>query len=369
MSGIFIYPGKVGGAENYFNNLLAGFLHWEANQTIDLIMNEHFKNDFAEEVSHFHTHYINVKYNRTLYDYILPYLAKGKGDYDAYFSPNYITPLPIFKNGKKYITTLHDLQYLHFPQFFSKIKRSWLYLAHLNMLKNSDTVVCISDFVRKDVIRFFGEKYTSKLKVIHNPINFEHLDKPALESKFKFDFPYILSVSAQYPHKNTLTLIKAFNIFNQKYPELKLVLTGQLSKNLRGGHYQEYGNQLEQAFSQNPNIIITNYVSEADLALLYNNCSFFIFPSLFEGFGMPTIEAMSLGKPTITTKRGSLQEVTMDRAIYMENPTNEQELFLLMEDCYNRLGFYKSRFESYKNEIREKYNPINISHQYLQLFD
>jgi glycosyltransferase involved in cell wall biosynthesis len=364
ITGLFLYPGKVGGAETYFYNLLDGFVQNGAQDAMQLLMNEAYQADFQPIIKSFKTHFRPVKYNRAVYDYIFPRLVKEK--FEVYFSPNYITPLPLVNSKAQYVTTIHDLQYLNFPQFFSRLKRNWQYAAHLNTLNNCKSVICISEFVKNDIIKFFGKKYAPKLKVIHNPIDFSYLEKPAQSEKFNFDFPYILSVAAHYPHKNTLTLIKAFQIFNKKFPEVKLVLAGQLSKNLKGGNYEEYGQQLNAEFQKNPNILTTGFVSNEELAQLYQNCAFFVFPSLFEGFGMPPVEAMGLGKPTIVSKTTSLPEVTLNQAIYLEDPKNENELQEKINHCWQNLSTYTANSQALSAKIKQQFHPKNIAELYLQ---
>jgi len=369
ISGLFIYPGKVGGAEIYFNNLLSGFVENGYTNQMSLLMNKEFIDQFDPLVQEFDTHYIEVKRNRVLYDSTLPMVHKSVKQHEVVFSPNYVTTLTHLTGKQAYTTTIHDLQYQHFPQFFSTKKRKWQYFAHTNTLKACKKVICISDFVKEDICKVYGEKYRDKLVVIHNAIDFCKLDKTAQSEQFSYDFPYILSVAAHYPHKNTLTLVKAFNEFNRIYPNTKLVLAGQLSKNLVGGDYEAYGAQLEAAFNANPNIITTGFVSDGELSQLYRNASFFVFPSLFEGFGMPPVEAMSIGKPVITTRCGSLEEVTLGKAFYMNEPQNEEELAHLMQDCFANLDEKTYEAESLVQEVRHHYSPKTVARSYIDLFE
>ena len=336
---------------------------------IDLLLNPEYKNQFPELVNKFHIKYVEIKRNRALYDYFIPFLVKDFKSYDIVFSPNYITTAPFIGNSTKYITTIHDLQYLHFPEFFSKLKRNWQYLAHKNTLKKSDVVICISDFVKKDIIKRFGEKYAPKLKVIHNPIDFNKLQHYSENIGSKYNFPFILSVAAHYPHKNILNLVKAFQVFNEKYPDVKLILAGQLSKNLKGGNYEKYGIDLQKETDKNKNIIITGYVQDDELAVLFNKCALFVFPSIFEGFGMPPVEAMSLGKPVITTKCGSLEEVTLNKAIYIQDPHDVDELVSLMNKSYDNLVNVTNTAQLNASIIKEYYNPKKIAREYLKLFE
>ena len=369
ITGLFVYPGKVGGAEIYFNNLLAGFVKNNSEEKVHLLLNRNLIDQYDPVVNKFSVDYIDVKQNRVLYDSTLPFIHSPIKKFPVVFSPNYVTTLANLTGSRSYVTTIHDLQYQHFPEFFSAKKRKWQYFAHVNTLKACRKVICISEFVKDDICRVYGEKYRNKLEVIHNPIDFSKLDQPAKGGKFAYDFPYILSVAAHYPHKNTLTLVKAFNIFNKEFPEYKLVLVGQLSKNLVGGNYESYGAELGKAFESNPNIITTGFVQDDELAQIYRNCNFFVFPSLFEGFGMPPVEAMGVGKPVITTRCGSLQEVTLNQATYINSPRDEWEIAEHMKRCCENLPAESLRAEKLAEEIRHTYCPGNISRAYTHVFD
>jgi len=369
VTGLFVYPGKVGGAEIYFNNLLSGFIANGYEDHIHLLLNQNLVDEYDPVVNQFSVDFIDVKHNRVVYDSTLPVVHKAAKRFDVIFSPNYVSTLTHLTGSRSHVTTIHDLQYQHFPQFFSTKKRKFQYLAHVNTLKACNKVVCISEFVKNDICRVYGEKYRDKLVVIHNPIDFTKLDRPAEGGKFAYDFPYFLSVAAHYPHKNTLTLVKAFNEFNKKYPEMKLVLVGQLSKHLVGGDYEAYGAELGKAFASNPNIITTGFVQEDELAQIYRNCSAFVFPSLFEGFGMPPVEAMCVGKPVITTRCGSLQEVTLNKATYIDNPKDDLEIADHLLQVYENLPVETLNAENLVEEVRNNYCPATVSRAYAQLFN
>jgi glycosyltransferase involved in cell wall biosynthesis len=364
ISGLFIFPAKVGGAENYFYNLLKGFNEIKEESNYQLLLQNAFKGEFDPIVGRYKSHFIDLKFNRGLYEYMSPFLFNDFNKFDKVFFPNYITPL--LGSGKpKYYTTIHDLLYRNFPEFFKGPKRNWLYLSHLNTLKNAEKVIVPSEYVKSDIIKHFGKKYQNKIVPIHNPIDLSRFETNTVISKEKeIDSPYIFSVANLYPHKNTLTLINAFNAFNKEYPEVKLVLTGQLPDNLKGELHLDYQIRLKEHIKSNPNIIITGYVDDAYLSYLYKNSLFFIFPSLFEGFGMPPVEAMGLGIPTITTRVTSLEEVTQKKAIYVDNPTDSEELKAKMVYCYKNLDSLKLKFKEQSSSIVNSFAPKVIGKKY-----
>ena len=360
ISGMFLYPGKVGGAENYLINLLKGIKTLERNFEFKIVVNE-------EETcfpSGFDLVKKKVILNRAIFD-SFPFLFSKFDGKSIYFSPNYITPLHSHKN-MNVVTVIHDLQYRHFPQYFSLKKRAWLNFSISNTLKNADRVVCISEFVKNDIIRVFGRKFEDKLVVIHNPIDLNRFEYPLM--KINTQGKYVLSVCAHYPHKNLLVLIKAFKLFHKAYPDYKMILVGQLSNNLVSTD-SGYGIELRKAIEGDDSINVTGYLSDEELGVMYAHCSFFVYPSLFEGFGMPPVEAMSLGKPVITTSCGSLKEVTLDKAIYVQDPLSKNDYLNCMLDVASNIDFYQNKYMSLKGEVVNAYSPSKIAQKYLTLFD
>lgn len=366
ISGLFVYPGKVGGAESYLYNLLDGLKENSAQGKVRLVLNR-FVKGYGKSVEGFSTDFLKVRGNRGVYDYLLGFFISFKG-VSVVFSPNYITP--IFCFGAKKVTTIHDFQYLNFPQYFSWKKRLWLYLSHTFTFLLSDAVVCISESVKKDAERFFGSRFSRKIEVIYNPIDLERFGDCSIDlvRDLSVRGNYILAVAAQYPHKNLATLIRAFDKVCANYPDYKLVLAGQLASRLVGGD-ESYQRSLNELIENNSNIIVTGYVSDHVLGSLYKHCDLFVFPSIFEGFGMPPVEAMAFGKPVVTTKESALPEVTLGKAIYVDDPYDADEFSQKILDVLSDIDGFRERFASYSELVFSCYSPSKISGQYLTLFE
>lgn len=239
---------------------------------------------------------------------------------DAILFPNYFVPPVVPRRLGRVVTIMHDLQYRHFPSYFSAKKRAWLAAAQGFAMRRADKVVAISNFVREDLLRQFGSRFERKLVTIPNPISWERFGDDDAAAP-PLDRPYILSVAAQYGHKNLDVLLRAFAVVARADPDLLLVLCGQDYAALRGVPAARSGlGALLAELGLERRVRTTGYVSDRALGSWYRHARMFAFPSLFEGFGMPAVEALGFGLPTLTTRRTALPEVTMGLAAQVDDP-------------------------------------------------
>ncbi len=234
-----------------------------------------------------------------------------------YFSPHYVFPY-FLKN--KLIITIHDLIHFKFPQYFKPGIKVEFAKKFIKKIKNSEAkVFTVSENSRNDLVELFGLEYSS-ISVIHNGL-------PEIFFRFKKGanpkpFPYIMYTGNFKPHKNLEVLLNAFSIINEKFPSLRLVLAGvEKNKELF---------RITEKFGITNKVISTGYIMIEELINLLDFSEFFVFPSLYEGFGFPPLEAMSRKKAVISTKCGSLGEILEDHAVYFD-PASPDELALKIE--------------------------------------
>lgn len=241
-------------------------------------------------------------------------IEKFIGNVDIFHSSDWTEPPTSSKITKK-ITTVHDMIVYLFPATLhpkiiasQKRKLKWV-------KKESDFILTNSETTRQDVIKFL-EIPPEKVKTI--PFAASPVFKPQTEEqinlvldKFKIKKPYILSVGTQEPRKNIAVLVDVFEKVYQTRPKASLVLTGK----------HGWGKPLESGTK----VITTGYVQEDELAALYSGCHVFVYPSLYEGFGLPILEAMACGAPVITSNNSSMLEVAKDTAILVD-PRNKDQL-------------------------------------------
>jgi len=250
---------------------------------------------------------------------------------------------PFFRKTKfKKIVTIHDLTPLRFPK-----TQSWqTHLHHKvglkKILRRVDKVIAVSKSTKKDILKFFNIK-KSKINVIYEGYRKLEIGKNCLK-KYKIQKPYLFYVGTLEPRKNIVNLIKGFKLSKIN---CQLIIGGK-----KGWKYQEIFEIVKKEKLQK-RVKFIGFVDDEDIGYLYKNAIAFIFPSLYEGFGLPILEAMSCGCPVITSNVSSLPEVTGNAAILI-NPRNTQEIS-------------KAIIKIQNNNIRE--NLIAKGHKNIQRFN
>lgn len=235
---------------------------------------------------------------------------------DLFHTPHYVLP-PL--TGVPSVVTIHDCIHLMFPQYLPS-RFAWAYARTFmwSAAHRSDRILTVSETSKRDILRFFDVPQ-EKISVIYNAIDERFWMAPPDEEisrvrdRFQLTNPYILYAGNIKPHKNLERLIEAFNILHTGgFPELKLLIIGdEISKyaTLRRAIHRH---QLHR------HVRFLGFVPDHTLAALYRLATAFVFPSLYEGFGLPPLEAMASGTPVVTSNVSSLPEVVGDAAVLID---------------------------------------------------
>jgi len=222
------------------------------------------------------------------------------------------------------VFTLHDLIFLHFPEYHLPYNRWYLTFAMPRFLRSADVIVTPSECSKQDAIKFYNLP-ADKIKVIYEapaPYFAPTSDKAVLDRvRQKYNLPrrFILHVGTIEPRKNLSRLLNAFEALLPPHPDLKLVLIGK-----KGWLYESFFEQLKKLGLEEA-VIFPGYVAEADLPACYQLAEVFAYPSLYEGFGLPPIEAMACGTPVVCSNSSSLPEVVGEAGLLVE-PTDTEAL-------------------------------------------
>lgn len=184
------------------------------------------------------------------------------------------------------VVTVHDLQHLDHPQLFSRAERVWRARTHERSARNADAVIVPSQFVRRRAIELLGLP-PERVHAIPWGVDHERF-RPGSEERE----PFLLYPARPWPHKNHARLFEAFALLRQERPELRLVLTG-------GGH---------EGRPVPAGVDVRGLVSTEELASLYRRTACLVFPSLYEGFGQPPLEAMASGAPVAASNIPAVAE-------------------------------------------------------------
>ncbi|MDD5367630.1 MAG: glycosyltransferase family 1 protein [Anaerolineaceae bacterium] len=234
----------------------------------------------------------------------------------TYIGP-FLPPCPM-------VVTVHDVSFFRYPEFF-KLRDRLLFSTLLPLtLTHASAVITISEFSKKEILYKFpflqDRIYVTYLSPgsIFSPISDSVLDK-SICIRHGIDTDFILAVGNLQPRKNLLRLIKAFSIIKTTFPSVRLVIVGKAQ-----WHASEIYTLVSKLGLKNE-VIFPGYVSDEDLVVLYNAAQVFVYPSIYEGFGLPVLEAMACGTPVVTSNSSSLPEVAGTAAL-MVNPKSEEEI-------------------------------------------
>ncbi len=268
--------------------------------------------------------------------------------YDLYFEPNFI-PLQEIKS-KKVVTTIHDFSFYLYPQWHPKDRILYFSKYFWRNIYRSDVIITVSEFIKHQAQQFI-KGYKGEILYIYNGYDnhiFKTIDKNTIKKYSAEKFlpqNFILFVGSLEPRKNLIRLLEAYKLLPENIKkEIKLVIAG-----FHGWKNVEAKKLLSQL---KKNVVYLGYVEDYELAFLYNLALASVYPSLYEGFGLPNIESMACGCPVITSEIPAIKEVCKDAVYYVDPYSVEsikEGLIRVIEDSQLRDTLRQKGLQHVKN--------------------
>ncbi len=231
------------------------------------------------------------------------------------------------------VVSVHDVSFLEHPEYFTGLRARQLQWTVRRTVRNAARILTGSEFSRSSILKVYGDEEEDKVVVVPNAAapEFRPISRAgasaAVRDRFSISAPYLLSVGDLQPRKNQVGLIRAFARLVRGFPQLKqnLVLAGKETW---------FADKVHAAASESgvaDRIQFTGFVSDDDLLQLYNACDLFVFPSFYEGFGLPVLEAMACGRAVACSNTSALPEV-VDGAALLFDPYALDEIVRAIAD-------------------------------------
>jgi glycosyltransferase involved in cell wall biosynthesis len=320
VNALYLIPGGVGGTEIYLRELLSALAVLDQTNQYFVFTNMETGVDLVPQQANFHRRpqaiHARFRPGRILWEQIVLPLEASRFHLDVMFNPGFTAPLMALCRS---VTTFHDLQHKRHPEYFRWFDLPFWRLLLWASAHRSSKLIAVSEATRADLLRYYSIP-KERVSVIHHGVDkqFFDLDRSRTE-------PYLLCVSTLHPHKNLERLIRAFS---RKERSERLVLAG-----MRGFQVQAI-EALIGSLELKDRVEITGWLPREDLLHLYERAKAFVYPSTFEGFGMPVLEALAAGIPVACSDIPPIKEVAGDAALFFD-PIDEEGMAAALDQILN----------------------------------
>ncbi|MCX6118830.1 MAG: glycosyltransferase family 1 protein [Proteobacteria bacterium] len=351
-----IRPGSMHGIARYVYELLRGISGRNVEHSFFVLVNSGtplVSEDWCSKFTFIYSESSWISFREQLE---LPRLLR-QYQIDLFHSPSFVAPLMV---PCKMVMTIHDLNHLVLPQFYTPFHQLYYNLFVRRCIQRSHSILTVSHFSRREIERNLVLD-PNKIFVTYNGVSDfykrvtdkEHLDY--VREIYELPEDFILCVSSNKPHKNVQMLVKAYCYSDINIP---LVLASPVDASLL---------RMAEAFNKKHLIYFSKFIAEQHLPAIYSMTRLFVYPSTYEGFGLPPLEAMSCGAPVVVARSSSLPEVVGDHAIFA-NPYDYKDVARALE-----VGVYDSAFvESLMRGVdqhRQKFSWERMVTQTIAVYD
>jgi len=374
--------GRRTGVEEYATNILENLFQMDSVNEYILFFNSWKKTkvDFSNFTRYSNVTLKKFSYPNKFLNFLFWYLQWPKvdqllGGVDIVFFPNII--FGSVSRKAKFITTIHDLSFERYPEYFSWKRRLWhVFVNPGKICRRADAVIAVSDSTKTDIVNLYKIS-PKKIHPIHSAVSdkFRKVDRNdvnliRVKEKYALPFKFILFLGTIEPRKNIGALVRAYGELKkwakeeniEEVDRYKLVIAGE-----KGWLSEKIFSEIENSKFKDQ-IQVINYVDDGDKEYVYNLASLFVYPSFFEGFGFPPLEAMKCGVPVISSNNSSIPEVVGSAGVLID-PDRSEEIFqsmkMILEDGKMREnlmkeGFQKSMEFDWKKTARAVLDVFNV---------
>jgi glycosyltransferase involved in cell wall biosynthesis len=369
--------GRKSGVEEYTIKMLEGLFGIDRENEYVLFFNSYKGRDFdfGWEKKYSHVQIRDFRFPNKLLNFAIWFFRWPKidlllGGVDVFFAPN-INFIALSKHCKK-VLTMHDLSFERFAETFSFKRRLWHFLVNPRKLcQDFDQILAVSQSTKDDVVDLFGVD-PKKIKVCPPPLDFgdfrslEELDREGIQKvieKYSLYDDFIFFLGTIEPRKNVISLIHAFDLLKdelwasrkEKLKNIKLLISGP-----KGWKYEGIF-QAARESRYRDDIIFTDFIDSHEKPYLYSLAKVFVYPSYFEGFGFPPLEAMASKVPVVSSNCSSMPEIIGNGALLID-PYRPFEITVALRNLLHDdelVRYYKNKGKERINQLEEETKKID----------
>ena len=356
-----IQKSQLAGVAVYSREMLTEIVNNEKNRQFLIILNREVRSYFSiDQFPNLKVLYLGSLFKKQTFRiffelFLLPFIVLFK-QIDLIFTPYVSTP--IFANCEK-VTVIHDIAPLVMKKY-SYVRHIYIQFMMYLSMRFANKIVTVSETSKNDLIKHYPT-YKNKVTYIHNGVSKCTKIIDVSEFKKKYNFKFILFVGSIQPSKNLIRLIEAYGLMEQDVDEKMIIVGG------KGWLVLDELSSLISKYRLDEKVIFKGYVDSQELAYLYSNTTFLVFPSLYEGFGFPPLEAMSYGSAVLASNQASIPEVCGDAALYVD-PYSVADISTKMMQLCTDTALREELIELGQSRVKN-FNWSKSSKQLLNIFD
>jgi glycosyltransferase involved in cell wall biosynthesis len=312
----FLASENFGGSWTYSYNLAKYLPHAGDGNDVTVIVNDAVAEKFKQlDVTVYPVNFRSgSRFQRVFWEHLNLSTLSRELEPDIFHSTGNILPVNTFRPS---VLTVHDFQYRYFPKNFSFVKRNFLRMSIPHSVRTADHIICVSEFTQKDLVELYKKDPTQTSVIYEAGLTEDEVrsgtEESVLRERYNLRKPFILYAGSTFPHKNLDRLVQAYRNSCRDL-DVDLVIVGQTFTEVAS----LTGQNIDAAGISNDRIKRTGFVDKQDLIGLYKIARCYAFPSLFEGFGIPVLEAMQCGCPVVTSNITSLPEIGGDAVLLVD---------------------------------------------------